>query len=139
MYRVSKRKKAFIYYKARGYNNADSIIKAGYKVKNRMSAYALGFKYAQKVEIKKLIETEKVKVYEKNRVTEDYIIDLLDDIARNGKVEANRVRATELLGKTKAMFTDKLESKTTISMEEELDLRKLANNYTQDIVSRREN
>ena len=46
-----------------------------------------------------------------NEITEEWIIDKLKGFVLNSKRASDKIRATELLGKWKAMFTDKTEVK----------------------------
>ena len=109
--KLCKRRKAFVYYKARGFSNVEAIKKAGYKPKDDFIASQMGSKLLQKVNVQIAIEEEKLNIFDKNMITEEYILNGLNKIAQEGRQEANRVRAWELLGKSLALFTEKVINK----------------------------
>ena len=53
------------------------------------------------------------------RVTPEYIIENIEEIAKSGKNEANKLRAWELLGKFKALFTEKLQTDGKLTLTEQ--------------------
>lgn len=50
--------------------------------------------------------------FDKAKITEEYVLAGLDKEAREAKNSADRIKAFELLGKFKAMFTDKSQVET---------------------------
>ena len=59
----------------------------------------------------------------KDRITVEYILDKLEHEAQTAPNAADRIRATELLGKWRAMFTDKVKSDIELR-EDEIPERK---------------
>jgi len=111
--KLNKRQLAYCYYRARNYTIEESMKKAGYKGIGEV-ARAVGSRLETNDNIKIQIETERANVFDKSKITDEYILEGLNKIAKEGKQEANKVRAWELLGKYLAMFTDKTEHSGTI-------------------------
>ena len=105
--KFTNRELAFIYHRARGIDPADCIMKAGYKARSRNQASKYAWDLLQKQEIIEAIEVEKTRIFDKAKITDEYVLQGLNEIALNGEIEANRTRAFELLGKYLAMFTEK--------------------------------
>ena len=59
------------------------------------------------------IERIRAKTERAETVTRAYVVADLQDIAENGEMESNRVRALELLGKSVRLFVDQVETHTT--------------------------
>jgi len=137
-YRLSKKEKGFIHYRARGYSLVESIIRAGYKCITRDYASSLGNKLEKKEKISKRIENEKARYLEECKITPELVISGLLEIAKNGTKEANRVRCWELLGnalpealfnKIKQEVSGSIEFKYTDTEQKEFDrLRNIINN-----------
>ena len=113
MRKIVKKQRAFIYYKARGYNNTDSVIKAGYKFKTREFAAKHGYNLLQKQDIVSAIDKEKLDIFDTSMITEEYILSGLREIAKNSKQDANKIRCYELLGKAKSLFVDRIDQEVT--------------------------
>lgn len=126
MRKLTKREEAFIYWRARGNTLYESLLKADYKCKSRALFDSWGSQLESKLKIKEAIEQERLRIFDKSMITEEYVLEGLKNIAENGKQEANKVMAFQLLGRHLAMFTDKSEVKQTITQEEEANLAELA-------------
>ena len=118
MRKIVKKQRAFIYYKARGYNNTDSVIKAGYKFKTRELAAKHGYNLLQKQDIVSAIDKEKLDIFDTSMITEEYILSGLREIAKNSKQDANKIRCYELLGKAKSLFVDRQEVTSDITVQQ---------------------
>lgn len=119
--KLTQKEKSYIYWRARGYTQDACMYKAGYKVKNRNVASALASKMENKVKIGEAIELEKVSIFDKNSITDEFVLGALRKIATNGKQEANKVRSLELLGKYLQMFKEtsiNIHNANVISQEE---------------------
>ena len=105
------------------------MFKSGYKPQTANCARAIGSEMEAKPNITKQIEDERLNIFDKAKVTEEYVLEGLNKIAINSKQDANRLRALELLGKYKAMFTDKTEvsGHVTHSKEEEDEYNDIKN------------
>ena len=113
---MNKRQQAFVYFRARGYNLIDSIYKAGYKPRSRMIASVYGSKLEAKGNIKEAVEQERVNIFDKATITDEYVLDLINNIAKNGKSEANRLKASELLARYRSMLTDRQEIRQDLTV-----------------------
>lgn len=102
---LNKRQKAYCYYRARNNTMEVSMTKAGYTCRG-LSARNTGVKLEKNAYIQIQIEKERLTIFDKSKVTEESILENLTNISLYGEVEANRVRATELLGKYLAMFKE---------------------------------
>ena len=103
--KLTKRQSTYCYYRARGHTIEDSVYKAGYKVKKEY-ARNLGSQMEMKLNITNTIQEERLNIFDKSKVTTELILEHLHTLATQGKTEATRLRALELLGKHKAMFVD---------------------------------
>lgn len=66
------------------------------------------------------------KPFELTDITPAYIVESIDKLAKTAKKESDRIKCLELLGRFKALFTDKTENKTEMMVkdrreEDELD------------------
>ena len=113
--KLNQRQLTYCYYRAREHTIEESMIKAGYKGIGEV-ARAVGSRLETNANIQIQIETERANVFDKSKITDEYILKGLSEIAKNGKQEANRVRAWELLGKTLAMFTERTEIKGDMTL-----------------------
>lgn len=78
-----------------------------------LAATSTGSRLESNANIKERIEHEIANIFDKNIITNEYILENLNSIAINGENESNRLRAIELLGKHLAMFTDNINNKET--------------------------
>ena len=124
--KFNKRELAFIYWRARGENLVNSVIKAGYKAKTRLVASSYGWKLEKKVDILEAIQREKVNIFDKSMVTEEYVLNNLKQLAETSHNEADKIRANELLGKYLAMFTDKTENTNIDKQDNQFSLERLS-------------
>lgn len=109
MKRFSKKEQAFIYYKARGLENPDCIMKAGYKASSRIQASKYAYDLLQKQEILQAIENEKTGILDQATVTDEFVVGNVKDIALNGKKESNRLAALIWLGEVRGLVTKKID------------------------------
>lgn len=94
---------------------------AGYEAKTQGSKAACVSRLLKRPEIKERIKEITAELMLVHGVTEDRILANLADIAFNkGNAKADRNRALELLGKSKAMFTDNI-NQTDTQRQRELD------------------
>ncbi len=119
--KLNKRQLTYCYWRARSNTIEESMVKAGFTCKGA-SARSWGSQLEDKLNIKERIEQERLNIFNKAMITEEYVLKGLKDIAEQGKQEANKVMAFQLLGKYLAMFTDKTENKTTITEERKAEL-----------------
>ena len=122
--KLNKRQLAYCYWRARGSTQEQGIRKAGYTAKGKV-VRALGARLETNENIKSQIETEKANIFDKNMITEEYILEGIKKIAETGKLEANKLRAWELLAKTKAMLTDKVEQTKSDDPDNQFSLERL--------------
>lgn len=87
-----------------------SMMKSGYRCKG-VSARNTGHNLEEKTYIKQQIERERLTIFDKSKITPEYVLEGLNKIAQEGEQESNKVRAYELIGKYMAMFIDKKEQK----------------------------
>ena len=106
-----------------------SMQKSGYICKG-ISARTTGVNLEKNTYIQEKIEQERLTIFDKSKITEEYILEGLSKIALEGTQEANRVRSWELLGKYKAMFTDKtvLKGDMTLSPSQEAKIEEYITN-----------
>ena len=97
---------AYMYDDECKYNGAKSAIKAGYSAKTAKEiASQLLAKPLIKLEVERIEADRRAKLH----LNEDQIIEGISSIATNESEQSQaRLKAYELLGKTKAMFTDKV-------------------------------
>ena len=107
--KLNKRQLTYCYWRARDFSQEESRLKAGYKAKGT-AARSLGSRLEKNVNVIVQIEKEKVNIFDRQMITEEYVLEGLRKIAENGQQEANKVAAFQLLGKYLAMFTDKLKN-----------------------------
>lgn len=113
---LTAKEKRYIYFRARNYPHIDCIEKAGYCASSRVNAYNMSQEMEKKPFIYEQIVKERLSLAERNLNLEQFVIDGLTEIAERSKQDANKARAYELLGKTKAMFTEKLETTGTMKV-----------------------
>ena len=102
-------------------NATQAYIKAGYKPTN---AHTNASKLLQNTEIKAAIDREFKLIVSKYEYTEADVFKGLGTIAENGKVESNRVRCWELIGKALGLFK---EQNINIAVFNDLDKAKISN------------
>lgn len=76
----------------------------------------------------KLLNVVKAEIEEdiKSIITVDYVLNKLKYFVDNAKNDADRIRATELLGKWQAMFTDKQEISQSEKEDNQFSLERLS-------------
>jgi phage terminase small subunit len=111
--RLNQRELAFVYNRARGKNLKESVYAAGYKAKSDNIASSYGVQLEAKLKIQKAIEKERLNIFNKECITTEYVLERLKEVADSGKVEANKIRALELLGKYLALFKSDIKSEDT--------------------------
>lgn len=103
---LTKKQETYCYYRARGENPTQSVLKS-YDTKSDNMASVLGNRLEKKDKIEKGIQKERDKIFSKSKITEEYILEQLDKIASSSRRDADKVRALELLGKFLAMFKER--------------------------------
>lgn len=95
--------------KIEGKSHADAAIEAGLVGKNakRKSAREAGCRTAQDSNVRATIDALLEQSVDEAKLTADLIVQMLLREAVNATEGGTRVRALELLGKTKAMFADR--------------------------------
>ena len=73
------------------------------------SALQRGYEMMQREDVQKAIADAVHKKSERLNITADEVTRRLNEFSLHGESETNRVRSTELLGKTLKMFTDKVD------------------------------
>lgn len=126
MKKFSKKEQAFIYWRARGDSLVDSVLKAGYKAKSKLIASSLGCQLEKKLNIAEAIDKERLNIFDKSMITEEYVLKNLRILGETSKNEADRIRANELLGKYLAMFTDKQEISQSEKEDNQFSLERLS-------------
>lgn len=91
-----------------------------------MIASSYGCQLEKKLNIAEAIDKEKLNIFDKNCITVDYVLGNLKQLAENSKNEADKIRATELLGKYLAMFTDKQEISQAEKEDNQFSLERLS-------------
>jgi phage terminase small subunit len=110
---------AFINEYAKSKNGTQSYIKAGYKVENNKVACYSAFKLLRKPYIRSAIDNILQKKEEDLDISTSFILNGIKEIAINGKKEADKLKAFELLGKNRRLFIDIVESKN-LNVNEEI-------------------
>lgn len=113
--KLNKRQLAYCYYRARDNTIEQSMSKSGYTCKGG-SARATGSQLEDNPNIQHRIEHERLNIFDKTMITEEYVLNNLKTLAEESKWPGDRIRANELLGKYLAMFTDKVKSEGTLTM-----------------------
>lgn len=90
-------------------NGTQSAIKAGYSPK---TAYAIASENLRKPEVADRIDQIRAMALDTEEITPQWIAKALIHELNNGENEGARIRALELLGKWRAMFTEKHEDVT---------------------------
>lgn len=122
--KLNKRQLAYCYWRARDKTIEEAIIKAGYICVGG-NARSVGSHLEDNSNIQERIEYERLNIFDRSMITEEYILEGLNKLALSAQNESVRTRAFELLGKYKAMFTDKqLVDATIITKEEQAILNK---------------
>lgn len=113
-------------------NITQAYIKAGYEPK---AAHACGSRLLKSAKVSAYIKARKAQLHSENQLDQAYVRRNLQAIADNGKVESNRVRALELLGKDLGMWKENLSINTAVfqNFGQEI-LSKLASNDIQHVV-----
>lgn len=101
---LNDKQKAFCREYVKDFNATQAAVRSGYseKTANRIASRMLS-----KVDIQKYIEQLKQDLTKDTKVTVEWIAEQLTDIAIQSEKDSDRIKALELLGKYKAMFTEK--------------------------------
>lgn len=101
---LNDKQKAFCREYVKDFNATQAAVRSGYseKTANRIASRMLS-----KVDIQKYIEQLKQELTKDTKVTVEWIAEQLTDIAIQSERDSDRIKALELLGKYKAMFTEK--------------------------------
>ncbi len=124
--KLNQRETAFIHWRAQGESLVDSVIKAGYKAKSKLVASSYGCQLEKKLSIIQAIQQEKLNIFDRNCITVEYVLGNLKHLAEVARNEADKIRATELLGKYLAMFTDKQEISQTEKEDNQFSMDRLS-------------
>jgi Terminase small subunit len=98
-------------YLANGHHATQAAIAAGYSPK---SANQKGSDLLHRPDVVAILDAERKRLADENRVTVDRVVKELAELAFGFERDPIKVKSLELLGKTLGMFTDKIESKTTM-------------------------
>ena len=101
--KLNPKQLAYCRARAKGLTMEISMTKAGY-ICVGMTARSIGSRLETNANIREQIEQEKANLFNIHHINPEWVIKALCDIARNGELESNKVRAIELIGKTLAMF-----------------------------------
>ena len=121
--KLNPRQSAYCRARAKGLTQEESLKLSGYTCVGG-SARALGSKMDKSVNICQQIQQEKVNLFNVHSVNPEWVIKSLCEIARNGELESNKVRALELIGKTFAMFITKEQTEDITDKATTGDLRR---------------
>jgi hypothetical protein len=126
--KLNKRQLAYCYWRARDCSMEEAMIKAGYRCKG-VSARNVGVKLEKNAYIVEQIEKERLTIFDSSKITTEYVLEGLNNLAQNAVKEDTRVRAFELLGKYLAMFKDKLQvsGNITYTPEEQSEISAIKN------------
>lgn len=117
---MTHRQRIFITEYIKSGNATDSAKKAGY---SERSAYSVGQRMLKNVEIKEEIEKIQKEALEKAEITITEVLNLIADIARNGKNENNKLKAMDMLMKYFGAHSDDMK---LISKMNDFEIEKLA-------------
>ncbi len=117
---MTHRQRIFITEYIKSGNATDSAKKAGY---SERSAYSVGQRMLKNVEIKEEIEKIQKEALEKAEITITEVLNLITDIARNGKSENNKLKAMDMLMKYFGAYSDDMK---LISKMNDFEIGKLA-------------
>jgi phage terminase small subunit len=96
------------------FNQKRAALKAGYSEK---SIASLSSHLISNPKVKKAIAERLREIGNEHEVLKQRILNHLSKMAFNGEPDHNSLKATELLGKHLAMFTDKVENSGTVKLE----------------------
>jgi hypothetical protein len=116
---LTELQQAFINEYVKSKNGTQSYIKAGYKVKDNKAACYSAFKLLRIPYIRRSIDSILQKKEENLDISTSFILNGIKEIAINGKKEADKLKAFELLGKNRRLFIDIVESKN-LNVNEEI-------------------
>lgn len=98
-------------YMSNGYNATHAAISAGY---SKASATAKGCQLLHRPDVVALLDVERKRLADENKVTVDRITQELAKIAFGVERDPIKVKSLELLGKALGMFVEKVENKHTL-------------------------
>jgi len=124
-FKLNKRELAYCYWRARDNTMEEAMPKAGYKCRGD-NARSWGSRLEKKPNIQEEIQKEKLNIFDKSCITVEYVLGNLKHLAEVARNEADKIRATELLGKYLAMFTEKQEVTTIDKQDNQFSLDRLA-------------
>lgn len=126
---MNARQEAFAREYSVDHNGAQAAIRAGY---SEHTAVVQASRLLTNAEVTKRIAELDAIHADKVEVTAEMVIAGLLSIAQHGERETNRVRAWELLGKTRGIFTDKVEVTTITKDFMEREIERLESALAQD-------
>ena len=101
---LNDKQKAFCREYVKDFNGKAAAIRAGYRER---SAEVQASRMLSNVKAQQYIDQLKQDLTKDTKVTVEWIAEQLTDIAIQAEKDTDRIKALELLGKYKAMFTDK--------------------------------
>ena len=109
--KLNKRQLAYCYWRARDKSIEEAMIKSGYTCRGG-SARATGSQLEDNLNILSQIEKDRLNIFDRKCITEEYVLEKLRNLAENSHCDSDKIRATELLGKYLAMFTERINIKS---------------------------
>lgn len=98
-------------------NSTEAYIKAGYKCNSEESNGASARRLLQNVTILQMIDDRTDKHFKATDITVEYILEGIRKIAEDAEARNNdKIKALELLGKYRKMFTDRTEISGSIDV-----------------------
>ena len=116
--KLNKRQATYCYYRARDYTIEESLSKAGYKIRGA-NARSLGSHMETKDNIRQYIDKERLNIFDKSKITEEYILEGLRTLSRDANHDSDKIRSFELLGKYLALWKDVSNSKVDMNVSDE--------------------
>jgi len=101
---LNEKQKAFCQEYVKDFNGTQAAIRVGYR---KRSAEVQASRMLSNVKAQQYIEQLKQDLTKDTKVTVEWIAEQLTDIAIQAEKDSDRIKALELLGRYKTMFTDK--------------------------------
>lgn len=131
-YKLTPKQQLFCDYYLQSANATESAIKAGYSKK---TARSVGAENLTKPYIRDCIKSRQSKIHSSNIATEVEIKEFWTNVMKDSQNEMkDRIKVSELLGKTKGMFLEKQEIKITAGTISE-ELRKLTPEELEEVLN----
>ena len=127
--RLTKKEQGFIYYRARGHNITESVLKGGYKSKSRGQANRLGIELLEKAHIVEAVEVEKTHIFDVSMITDEYVLSIAREIRDTTTDKDLLLKVAHFLADCRGMkrTVQKVEHELTVNNKEREEYERLKN------------